>query len=99
MRKAHFFVPEDAFASGGKGRRFDLEGTIIGKKALFRGRRASLLEGGAPYLLRRAPSWAKRVPFRIRRATLLAGRHPYNAFGWPPLTPSMIIQKRQVVNA
>ena len=37
----------------------NLEGAIIGENSLFRGRRVSLLEGGAPYLLRRAPSWAK----------------------------------------
>ena len=63
-----------------KGRRFILESAIIGEMALFRDRRARLLEGGAPYLLR-APSLAKMAPFRIRRANLLAGRLPYNAFG------------------
>ena len=58
---------------------FELRGHDHRRNALFRGRRASLLEGGAPYLFRRAPSWAKEAPFRTKRAILLAGRHPYNA--------------------
>ena len=61
-----------------RGRGLNLAGAIIGEKALLRGRGASLLERGKPYLLRRAPSRAKWAPFRIRRATLLARRHPYN---------------------
>ena len=80
VRKGHLFMPQGRLCWR-KGRRFNLEGVIIGEKALFRDRRASLLEGGAPYLLRTSPSWAKMAPFRIRRATLLVGRHPYNSFG------------------
>ena len=54
-------------------------GAIVGEKAPFRAKRASLLAGGE-YLLRRASLWAKRAPFRIRRAPSLAGRRTYNAF-------------------
>ena len=42
-----------------KGRRYYLEGVVMGKTAPLRVRRALLLAGGAPYLLRRAPSWTK----------------------------------------
>ena len=34
---------------------------VVSKRALARTRRAHPLAGGAPYLLRRAPPWAKRT--------------------------------------
>ena len=42
-----------------KGRHYYLEGVVMDKTAPLRVRRALLLAGGAPYLLRRVPSWAK----------------------------------------
>ena len=58
LAKRTLFVLEGRFRRR-KGRRYYLEGVVMGKKAHFRVRRALLLAGGAPYLLRRAPSWAK----------------------------------------
>ena len=58
----------------------------MGEKVAFRARKAPLLAGELPYLLRRASSWEKRAPFRIvsegcRKASLARGR--------TYLTPSM----------
>ena len=40
---------------------FASKGAVVSKRALARTRRAHSLAGGAPYLLRRAPPWAKRT--------------------------------------
>ena len=40
---------------------FASKGAVLSKSSLARARRAPSLAGGAPYLLRRAPSWAKRM--------------------------------------
>ena len=42
---------------------FASKGAVVSKRALARARRVHSLAGGAPYLLRRAPSWAKRTFF------------------------------------
>ena len=64
-----------------KGCQVSLERTVMVEKAPFRTRRAPLLAGATPHLLRRARSWTKRAPSLIRRAPSLAGRRPHNAFG------------------
>ena len=64
-----------------KGCRIYFEGAPMVENAPFPARRAPLLAGGVPYLLRRATSWTKRAPSPFRWAYSLAGRSPYNAFG------------------
>ena len=64
-----------------KGCRTYLEFTVMVRKELIGARRAPVLAGRMPYLLRRATSWTKREPSLIRMAYSLAGRRPHNALG------------------
>ena len=64
-----------------EGCRIYFEGAAMVENAPFPARRAPLLAGGVPYLLRRATSWTKRAPSLFRWAHSLAGRRPHNAFG------------------
>ena len=69
-------MSEGDFA-GGTDAIFALKGVFLSEKGDFRARRVHSLAEGAPYLLKRAQSGAKRAYFRARRVPLLVEWAPF----------------------